>query len=172
MANSFLIEMNLEDFECVGGILDATSVQRNKTSRHGTQDRKCNSTDVIDALTDLFIVRSVPAYIRSNNGTEFIAEVVRRWIKAIGANTAYIKPGSPWENGYCESFNARFRDELLIGEILYSLREAQIVIEQWQQHYNTKRPHSALGHKPPAPESFIPMEKRPIMRENSNRTKP
>lgn len=118
--------------------------------------RKLNSTDVIDALTDLFILRGVPAYIRSDNGPEFIAEAVRQWIKAVGSNTAYIEPGSPWENGYCESFNARFRDELLNGEIFYSLKEAQIVIEQWRQHYNTKRPHSALGYRPPAPESIIP----------------
>ena len=116
--------------------------------------RKLNSTDVIDALTDLFIIRGVPAYIRSDNGPEFIAEAVRQWIKAVGAETAYIEPGSPWENGYCESFNARFRDELLNGEIFYSLKEAQIVIEQWRRHYNTKRPHSALGYRPPAPESW------------------
>ena len=125
--------------------------------------RKLNSTDVIDALTDLFILRGVPAYIRSDNGPEFIAEAVRQWIKAVGSNTAYIEPGSPWENGYCESFNARFRDELLNGEIFYSLKEAQIVIEQWRQHYNTKRPHSALGYRPPAPESIIPMEEKRMM---------
>lgn len=125
--------------------------------------RKLNSTDVIDALTDLFILRGVPAYIRSDNGPEFIAEAVRKWIKAVGSNTAYIEPGSPWENGYCESFNARFRDELLNGEIFYSLKEAQIVIEQWRQHYKTKRPHSALGYRPPAPESIIPMEEKRMM---------
>jgi|TARA_X000001036_G_C20600524_1_gene774742 transposase InsO family protein len=126
-------------------------------------NRKLNSTDVIDALTDLFIIRGVPAYIRSDNGPEFIADAVRQWIKAVGAETAYIEPGSPWENGYCESFNARFRDELLNGEIFYSLKEAQIVIEQWRRHYNTKRPHSALGYKPPAPESIIPIEQRRMM---------
>jgi transposase InsO family protein len=94
--------------------------------------RKLNSTDVIDALTDLFIIRGVPAYIRSDNGPEFIAEAVRQWIRAVGSKAAYIEPGSPWENGYCESFNARFRDELLDGEIFYSLKEARIVIEQWR----------------------------------------
>lgn len=125
--------------------------------------RKLNSTDVIDVLTDLFIVRGVPAYIRSDNGPEFIAEAVRKWIRAVGAQTAYIEPGSPWENGYCESFNARFRDELLNGEIFYSLKEAQIVIKTWRKHYNTKRPHSALGYHPPAPEAIIPMDERPIM---------
>jgi transposase InsO family protein len=125
--------------------------------------RRLNSTDVIDVLTDLFILRGVPAYIRSDNGPEFVAEAVRKWIRAVGAKTAYIEPGSPWENGYIESFNARFRDELLNGEIFYSLREAQILIEQWRRHYNTKRPHSALGYRPPAPETIVPMEQRPVM---------
>ena len=95
-----------------------------------------NSTDVIDLLTDLFILRGVPVYVRSDNGPEFIAEAVRNWIKAVGAKTAYIELGSPWEGGYCESFNGRMRDELLIGEIFYSLREAQIIIESWRKHYN------------------------------------
>ena len=113
-------------------------------------ERKLNSTDVIDVLTDLFILRGVPAFIRSDNGPEFIAQAVRDWIAAVGAKTAYIVPGSPWENGYCESFNARFRDELLNGEIFYTLKEAQIIIEEWRKHYNTKRPHSALGYRPPA----------------------
>ena len=126
-------------------------------------NRKLNSVDVIDALTDLFILRSVPAFIRSDNGPEFIAEVVQKWIKAVGAKTAYIVPGSPWENGYCESFNARFRDELLNGEIFYTLKEAQIIIEQWRIHYNTKRPHSALGYRPPAPETIVQMDQRPVM---------
>jgi len=126
-------------------------------------DRKLNSRNVIDALTDLFILRGSPAFIRSDNGPEFIAQAVRGWIAAVGAKTAYIEPGSPWENGYCESFNGRFRDELLNGEIFYSLREAQIIIEEWRKHYNTKRPHSALGYRPPAPEAKIPMDQRPIM---------
>lgn len=125
--------------------------------------RKLNSTEVIDALTDLFILRGVPVYIRSDNGPEFIAEAVRDWIKAVGAKTAYIEPGSPWENGYCESFNGRMRDELLNGEIFYSLREAQIIIESWRKHYNTKRPHSALGYRPPTPEAIIPMDRQPII---------
>jgi len=125
--------------------------------------RKLNSTDVIDALTDLFILRGIPAYIRSDNGPEFVAKTVRNWIAAIGAKTAYIEPGSPWENGYCESFNARFRDELLNGEIFYTLKEAQIIIEQWRRHYNTVRPHSALGYRPPAPEAIIPIDQRQAM---------
>ena len=120
--------------------------------------RKLNSIDVIDVLTDQFILRGVPLFIRSYSEPEFIAEAVRKWINAVGAKTAYIEPGSPWENGYVESFNARFRDELLNGEIFYSLKEAQIVIEQWRQHYNAKRPHSALGYKPPAPEVIITLQ--------------
>jgi transposase InsO family protein len=123
--------------------------------------RKLNSIDVIDVLTDLFILRGPPAFIRSDNGPEFVAEAVRDWIAAVGSQTAYIVPGSPWENGYCESFNARFRDELLNGEIFYTLKEAQIVFEEWRKHYNTVRPHSALGYRPPAPETVIPLRQRP-----------
>ena len=126
-------------------------------------DRKLNSIDVVDALTDLFILRGPPAFIRSDNGPEFIAQKVRDWIGAVGAKTAYITPGSPWENGYCESFNARFRDELLNGEIFYTLKEAKIIIEQWRKHYYRKRPHSALGWRPPAPEAVRPLEQRPSM---------
>ena len=125
--------------------------------------RKLNSTDVIDALTDLIILRGPPVYVRSDNGAEFVAQAVRNWIAAVGAKTAYIEPRSPWENGYCESFNARFRDELLNREIFYSLREAQIIIEGWRKHYNTKRPHSALGYRPPAPETIMPMDQKPMM---------
>ena len=114
-------------------------------------DRKLKSSDVIDVLSDLFILRGVPGHIRSDNGPEFIAKAVRDWITAVGARTAFIEPGSPWENGYCESFNSKLRDELLNGEIFYSLAEARIVIEGWRCHYNTKRPHSSLGYRPPAP---------------------
>ena len=93
-------------------------------------------SDVIDVLSDLFILRGVPAHIRSDNGPEFVATAVQEWIGAVSAKTAYIAPGSPWENGFIESFNARLRDELLDGEIFYSLKEAQIVIESWRRHYN------------------------------------
>jgi transposase InsO family protein len=126
-------------------------------------DRKLNSVDVVDALTDLFILRGPPGYIRSDNGPEFVAEKVRSWITAVGARTAFIEPGSPWENGYCEAFNARFRNELLNAEIFFSLREAQILIERWRCHYNTVRPHSALGYRPPAPQAIIPVDPRPVM---------
>ena len=115
-------------------------------------DRKLNSTGVIDVLSDLFILRGVPDHIRSDNGPEFVAKAVRQWITAVGAKAAYIEPGSPWQNGYCESFNAKLRDELLNGEIFHSLAEAKIVIESWRHHYNTKRPHSSLRYRPPAPE--------------------
>ena len=115
-------------------------------------DRKLRSTDVIDVLSDQFILRGVPDHIGSDNGPEFVAKAVREWIAAVNARTAYIEPGNPWENGYCESFNAKLRDELLNGEIFYSLAEAKIVIESWRKHFNTKRPHSSLGYRPPAPE--------------------
>ena len=118
--------------------------------------RRLKSIDVIDALSDLFILRGVPAHIRSDNGPEFIAKAVQNWIGAVGAKTAYIAPGSPWENGFIESFNARLRDELLDGEIFYTLREAQIVIESWRRHYNAVRPHTSIGYQAPAPEVFVP----------------
>jgi putative transposase len=117
--------------------------------------RKLKAVDVIDMLSDLFILRGVPAHIRSDNGPEFVAKAVRDWVSAVGAKTAYIEPGSPWENGYCESFNSKLRDELLKGEIFYTLKEAKIVIESWRRHYNTARPHSSLGYKPPAPEAVL-----------------
>jgi len=118
--------------------------------------RKLKAADVIDVLSDLFILRGVPAHIRSDNGPEFIAKLVQSWVTSVGAKTAYIAPGSPWENGYVESFNAQIRNELLNGEIFYTLKEAQIMIEGWRRHYNTVRPHGALGYRPPAPEVFMP----------------
>ena len=118
---------------------------------------RLKSADVIDALSGLFILRGVPGHIRSDNGPEFVAKAVQEWIGGVGAKTAYIMPGSPWENGFIESFNARLRDELLDGEIFYSLAEARIIVESWRRHYNTVRPHQSLGYKPPAPEVFIPV---------------
>jgi putative transposase len=118
--------------------------------------RRLKSADVIDVLSDLFILRGVPDHVRSDNGPEFVAKAVQAWITAVGAETAYIAPGSPWENGFIESFNARLRDELLDGEIFYSLREAQVVIESWRRHYNAVRPHASLGYRAPAPEVFVP----------------
>ncbi len=118
--------------------------------------RRLRSIDVIGLLSDLFILRGVPGHIRSDNGPEFVAKAVQDWIAAIGVRTAYIERGSPWENGFIESFNARLRDELLDGEIFYTLREAQIVIESWRRHYNAVRPHASIGYRAPAPEVFIP----------------
>jgi putative transposase len=119
-------------------------------------DRKLKAVDVIDVLSDLFILRGVPGHIRSDNGPEFVAKAVQPWITAVGAKTAYIERGSPWENGYVESFNARLRNERRDGEIFYSLQEAKVVIESWRRHYNTVRPHASLGYRPPAPEVFMP----------------
>src|SRR5690242_5365066 len=118
--------------------------------------RRLKSIDVIDVISDLFILRGVPEHIRSDNGPEFVAAAVQEWVGAVGAKTAYITPGSPWENGFIESFNARLRDELLNSEIFYTLHEAQIVIESWRRHYNTVRPHASIGYRAPAPEVFVP----------------
>lgn len=117
--------------------------------------RKLKATDVIEALCQLFVSRGIPAHIRSDNGPEFVAEALRDWVAAVGARTAYIEPESPWVNGYCESFNGELYDELLNGETFYTLKEAQTVIESWRRHYNTVRPHSSLGYRPPAPEALI-----------------
>ena len=119
--------------------------------------------DVVDTLSTLFITEGVPGYIRSDNGSEFTAKTTREWIGNLGVKTAYIEPGSPWENGYNESFNGKLRDELLNGEIFYSLKEAQVLIEQWRRHYNEVRPHSSLGYKPPAPRAVVSGDK---IREN------
>ena len=118
--------------------------------------RKLGSTEVIDVLTDLFIARGIPAYIRSNNGPEFVATAVKAWITELGVRPAYIEPGSPWENGYVESFNGKFRDELLACEAFNTLGEARVLIEQWREHHNTVRPHSTLSYRPPAPEVILP----------------
>ena len=118
--------------------------------------RQIRSNDVIDVLADAMLEHGVPAHLRSDNGPEMVAKNLRRWLAGVGAKTLYIEPGSPWENGYCESFNGKLRDELLDGEIFYTLREAQVVIEQWRRHYNTVRPHSALNYRPPAPKAILP----------------
>jgi len=106
-------------------------------------------------LTDLFIRRGKPAYIRLDNGPEFVATAVKAWITGLGAKPAYIEPGSPWENGYVESFNSKFCDELLACEAFNTLAEARVLIEQWRVHTNTVRPHSSLGYRPPAPEVIL-----------------
>lgn len=118
--------------------------------------RRIRSQDVILALADLFLKHGIPKHIRSDNGPEFIAKKLRNWLGQLEVQPLFIQPGSPWENGYCESFNGKMRYELLNGEIFFSLLEAKIIIERWRHHYNTKRPHSSLGYKPPAPEVFKP----------------
>ncbi|MGC1222050.1 MAG: IS3 family transposase [Candidatus Sulfotelmatobacter sp.] len=117
--------------------------------------RRLGSLQVIETLADVMLVRGIPEHIRSDNGPEFIAKELRKWLGQLGTKTLYIEPGSPWENGYCESFNGKLRDEFLNGEIFYSLKEAQILTERWRMEYNTERPHSALGYKPPAPQAIL-----------------
>ena len=118
--------------------------------------RKLNSDDVLERLAWLMSTRGVPQHIRSDNGSEFTAKTVRDWLDRVGTKTLYIEPGSPWENGYIESFNGKLRDELLNGEIFETLFEAKVLIERWRIEYNTIRPHSSLGYQPPAPETFEP----------------
>ena len=119
-------------------------------------DRHIRSGDVLHVLTDLFTQRGAPDHIRFDNGSEFTAIAVREWLPRVGVKTLYIEPGPPWENGYNESFNGKLRDELLNGEIFYSMTEAKVLIEQWRRHYNTIRPHSSLGYRPPAPQTIAP----------------
>jgi len=119
-------------------------------------ERKLKAEDVLETLTQLFTQRGVPEHIRSDNGSEFTARAVRRWLEQVGAKTLYIEPGSPWENGYIESFNGKMRDEVLNLELFESLIEAKVLIERWRKVYNHVRPHSALGYRPPAPEAIMP----------------
>ena len=121
--------------------------------------RRLNSRDVIETLSEVMLWRGIPEHIRSDNGPEFVAQQLREWLMSLGTGPLYIEPGSPWENGFCESFNGRLRDECLNGEIFYSLKEAQIVIEQWRRQYNTVRPHTSLGYRPPAPGAYSPVWK-------------
>lgn len=123
-------------------------------------DRKIRSQDVIDELFNLFIFRGIPEHIRSDNGPEFTARAVRKWLNRLGVKTLFIGRGSPWENGYIESFNGKMRDELLDREIFTTLKEAKVLIEQWRREYNQIRPHSALKYQPPAPEAVLTMVTR------------
>ena len=118
--------------------------------------RRLGSQEVIETLAELMLLRGVPEHIRSDNGPEFTAKALREWLTTVGAKTLYIEPGSPWENGYNESFNGKLRDECLNQEIFYSLKEAQVVIEAWRHEYNRVRPHSSLGYRPPAPATYRP----------------
>jgi putative transposase len=119
--------------------------------------RHITSQDVVDQLFSLFLLRGIPEHIRSDNGPEFTARAVRDWLQRLGVKTLFIEPGSPWENGYIESFNGKLRDELLNTEVFTTLLEAQVLIERWRKHYNQVRPHSALGYRPPAPEAVQPI---------------
>jgi transposase InsO family protein len=125
--------------------------------------RRLASLEVIETLADVMLLRGVPEYIRSDNGPEFLAQELRQWLGKLRTGTLYIERGSPWENGYCESFNGKLRDECLNGEIFYSLKEAQVIIEQWRVEYNTQRPHSALGYRPPVPEAYSSLLPTPPM---------
>jgi putative transposase len=120
-------------------------------------ERKLNSEIVLEVLNELFLRHGPPEHIRSDNGAEFTAVAVREWLTRLKVRTLFIEPGSPWENGYNESFNGKLRNELLDGEIFYTLKEAQVLIEQWRIHYNTVRPHSSLGYRPPAPQTIKPV---------------
>jgi len=117
--------------------------------------RKIRNQDVIDLLFHLFIFRGIPEHIRSDNGPEFTAKAIRKWLSNVGVKTLFIEPGSPWENGYIESFNGKLRDELLNLEIFTTLEEAKVLIEQWRREYNQIRPHSAKNYRPPAPEAVL-----------------
>lgn len=121
-----------------------------------TTKRKLKSGDVLETLENLFIDHGMPDHIRSDNGSEFTAIAVREWLKKMEVKPTYIEPGSPWENGYNESFNGKLRDELLDRELFDTLHEAQVLIERWRVHYNTMRPHSSLGYRPPAPQTILP----------------
>jgi len=118
--------------------------------------RRLKSDDVLERLMDLFIRRGIPEHLRSDNGSEFTARAVREWLNRLDVRTLYIEPGSPWENGYIESFNGKLRDELLNGEIFDTVLEAKVLTERWRQEYNHVRPHSALGYRPPAPAAIQP----------------
>jgi len=119
-------------------------------------ERKLTAEDVVVQMTDLFVHRGVPEYLRSDNGSEFTAEALRAWLKRLGVGTLFIEPGSPWENGYIESFNGRLRAEFLNAELFDTVREAKILTERWRREYNTIRPHSSLGYRPPAPAAVQP----------------
>jgi len=118
-------------------------------------NRRISSQDVIEELFNLFVFRGIPEHVRSDNGPEFTARAVRKWLIRLGVKTLFIEPGSPWENGYIESFNGKLRDELLNREIFTTLEEAKVLIEQWRREYNQVRPHSSLEYRPPAPEAIL-----------------
>ena len=125
--------------------------------------RRINSFGVLETLADAMLSKGIPEHVRCDNGPEMIAQALRTWLAKLGTKTLYIAPGSPWENGFCESFNGKLRDECLKREIFYSLKEAQVVIGAWRDHYNRVRPHSSLGYRPPAPVTVADVH-RPLSR--------
>jgi transposase InsO family protein len=131
--------------------------------------RRLTSEDVLERLSDLFVRRGVPNYIRSDNGPEFTATRVREWLQRVEVKTLFIEPGSPWENGYVESFNGKLRDELLDREVFDTLLEAKVLIERWRRIYNTVRPHSSLGYRAPAPEATQPCSLASATPQQANR---
>ena len=144
-------------------ILVALDGSRERECLRIVVDRHISSQDVIDELSELFSLKGIPKYIRSDNGPEFTAKAVRSWLNRLGVNTLFIEPGSPWENGYVESFNGQLRDELLNREIFTTLLEAKVLIENWRREYNQIRPHSSLGYRPPAPEVICPLYVFPLL---------
>jgi len=135
-------------------------------------DRSIKSDDVLHTLSNQFLIHGIPENIRSDNGPEFTAKTVRRWLERIGVKTAFIEPGSPWENGYNESFNGKLRDEVLNREVFYNITEAKVVIENWRKEYNTVRLHSSLDYRPPAPEAIEPLTFEPFWFTSSTETMP
>ena len=156
---------NLEVLNAILYVAEHGCKWRGLPARFGNWHRQClaikvgrrtRAHDVLEVLVDLFVRHGPPQHLRSDNGPEFTAKLVRRWLARLGVQTLYIEPGSPWENGYNESFNGKLRDEFLNGEIFYTLPEAVVLVEQWRRLYNTVRPHSACGGRPPAPETIKP----------------
>jgi putative transposase len=127
--------------------------------------RRITADDVLERLSGLFTRRGVPEHLRSDNGPEFTAKAVRQGLGRVGVKTLFIEPGSPWENGYVESFNGKLRDELLNPEVFDTLLEARVLVERWRRDYNRVRPHSSLGYRPPAPEAILPGPPAPVARE-------
>ena len=130
--------------------------------------RSWRNNDVIEVLAQLMLLNGIPEYLRSDNGSEFTSNRIRKWLANVGVITSYIEPGSPWENGYCESFNARMRDEFLKGELFGNMYEAEVLTKQWVLYYNTKRPHGSLGGRPPAPQTIIPLAAIDVNRKRMN----
>ena len=149
-------EVGLANGKTVGMVSRELGISEQTYYRWRQVGRRTRAHDVLEVLADLFVRHGPPEHLRSDNGPEFTAKLVRRWLARIGVQTLYIEPGSPWENGYVESFNGKLRYDFLNGEIFYTLPEAVVLVEQWRRLYNTVRPHRAHGGLPPAPETIKP----------------